>query len=130
MTWFTAQRGKLEALFTEFGTIAASVHVLIFLFTMFGFWWAIGQGVEVEGAAVELGRIGSAWAAAKLTSPVRIAVTLVLTPIIAAGLRRFGVSGPAEPGDLQHPGSEHGDGEVVFEAGGQKLDDRADRSAE
>lgn len=119
--------GRLEALFTEFGTIAASVHFTVFLITMFGFWWAIGQGIEVTGAAKELGRIGSAWAAAKLTSPVRIGITLVLTPLIATGLRRLGWSGPAEPGDLQNPRGEDGDREVVLEPGGQQLDDRADR---
>ena len=130
MTWLKDQRGRLEALFTEFGTIAATVHFTVFLVTMFGFWWAIGQGIEVEGAGRELGRIGSAWAAAKLTSPVRIGITLVLTPLIAAGIRRFSGSGPAEPGQLESPRGEHGDGEVVLEPGGQQLHDRADHPAE
>lgn len=128
--WWAAQKSRLQELFAEFGTVAFVIYFTIFFGTWAGFWWAIGQGYELDGAAAEMGRIGGAYAATKLTQPLRIGVTVVLTPFIAAIVRKVRGSGPAEPGDLQGPGGEDGDGEVVLEPGGEQLDDGADRAAQ
>ena len=130
MKWLAAQKERLQELFAEFGTVAIVTYFVIFFGTWAGFWWAIGQGYQPDGAAGEMGRIGGSYAATKLTQPVRIAVTLVVTPIIGAVVHKVRGSRPAEPGDLERPGGEDGNGEVVFEAGGEQLDDRADRPAQ
>lgn len=126
--WWNAQKDRLQELFTEFGTVAIVTYFTIFFATWAGFWWALGQGYELEGSAAEMGRIGGSYAATKLTQPVRIGVTLVLTPFVAAIVHKVRGSRPAEPGELERPGGEDGDGEVVLEPGGEELDDSADRA--
>lgn len=130
MKWLAAQKERLQQLFAEFGTVAIVTYFVIFFGTWAWFWWAIGQGWSPDGAAGEMGRIGGSYAATKLTQPVRIGVTLLITPFIAALVHKVRGSRPAEPGDLQHPGGEDGDGEVVLEPGGEQLDHGTHRAPE
>lgn len=80
-------REKLRAIFEEYGKVAIGVYLVIFGVTISGFAVAITSGVEVEGAAGGAGTIAAAWVATKLTQPLRIAATLVLTPFAARVLR-------------------------------------------
>lgn len=98
-SWWARQKASLDTLFAEYGTIAIITYFTIFFGTWFAFWWAIGQGIEVAGATGEAGRIGGAYAATKLTQPVRIGVTVVATPIIAALWHRFGPTKAESPSD-------------------------------
>ena len=75
---------KLEELLAEYGTIAFIVYFTIFGLTITGFAMAIKAGVEVESAAGTTGVWGAAWLATKLTQPLRIGATFVLTPFVAA----------------------------------------------
>ena len=72
----------------EYGRIAIAVYLSIFAVTMAGFSIAITQGFEIEGASSAAGTLGAAWIATKLTQPIRIGVTLVLTPVIGTFLNR------------------------------------------
>ena len=72
----------------EYGRIALAVYLTTFVVTMAGFSIAITQGFEVEGATSTAGTLGAAWVATKLTQPIRIGVTLALTPVIGSFLKR------------------------------------------
>jgi hypothetical protein len=46
------------------------------------------MGIEVDGAGEATSALFGAWLAAKVTQPVRIAATIVLTPMVANVLRK------------------------------------------
>jgi hypothetical protein len=75
---------RLQSLFETYGTLALVVYLVIYAFTWGGFAVAglVGVGPS-ESTTSTVGIIGAAWVAAKLTQPIRIAVTLVLTPFVA-----------------------------------------------
>ena len=79
---------KLHKLMSEYGRIAFAVYLSTFVVTMTGFSIAIMRGFEVEGASSTAGTLGAAWIATKLTQPIRIGVTLALTPMIGTFLNR------------------------------------------
>ncbi len=79
---------KLQKLMAKYGRIAIAVYLSTFVVTMAGFSIAITQGFEVEGASPTAGTLGAAWIATKLTQPIRIGVTLALTPVIGTYLNR------------------------------------------
>ena len=83
MSWWKTTRAKYEALIAEYGAIAFTVYFSIFFLTLAGFFFAIQRGLEVDAAAGHVGTLGGAYAATKLTQPVRILATLALTPIAA-----------------------------------------------
>lgn len=74
---------KLKALLAEYGSLAITIYFVIFGVVFAGFAIAISAGFEPEGAAGNAGTIGAAWLATKLTQPLRIGATLLLTPIVA-----------------------------------------------
>jgi hypothetical protein len=59
-----------------------------------GFAMAIQMGIAVESTAGKAGVWGAAWVATKVTQPLRILATLLLTPLLAQLLRR---RKPADP---------------------------------
>lgn len=79
----------LKRMFAEWGALVLWVYFGIFGVVLFGFVLAIKFGFGVESTAGELGTLGAAYLATKLTQPLRIAATLVLTPALAALIRRF-----------------------------------------
>lgn len=85
---------------TEYGQLAFYVYFAIFAIVIVGFALAIRLGFRSEGAAATAGTWGAAWVATKLTQPLRIAATLVLTPVIGGLLRKRKKPGsPGEPGE-------------------------------
>lgn len=80
---------KLKALLTEYGRVALATYFGIFFLVLLGFALAIAFGVEPDGWTSSAGVIGGAYLATKLTQPIRIAATLVVTPLVARVLRRF-----------------------------------------
>jgi hypothetical protein len=87
------RRDRLVALFAEYGKLAVIVYLVLSLATIAGFAVALATGWEPSSATGVLGVLGAAWLAAKATIPVRIVVTLVVTPPLAALLRRRGPHG-------------------------------------
>ena len=79
---------KLESLLAEYGAIAFIVYFTIFGLTITGFAMAIKAGVEVDSVAGTTGVWGAAWLATKVTQPLRIGATFLLTPLVAAGWHR------------------------------------------
>jgi len=82
-------REKLRTLLEEYGKVAIWTYFGIFLTVLAGFALAISMGFNVSSAESGVGLLGAAWLATKLTQPLRIAGTLALTPLIAAGLKKW-----------------------------------------
>jgi hypothetical protein len=81
-------KARLKAHFQEYGRVAIWVYLILSLLTIAGFAIAIGAGVEPSTATGVLGVIGAGWLAAKATMPIRILITLGITPPIAAVIVR------------------------------------------
>jgi membrane protein implicated in regulation of membrane protease activity len=90
-------RERFKALLAEYSGVALGTYLGIFFLVLAGFALAISAGVEVEGAASGAGLLAAAWVATKLTQPLRIAATVVLTPFVARLLRRQKRPANAEP---------------------------------
>lgn len=80
-------KNRLNQLMAEYGGLALWVYFGIFAVVLAGFAIAIHFGFRPDGAAQTAGTLGAAYVATKLTQPLRIAATLVLTPI-AGNVRR------------------------------------------
>ena len=79
---------KVQNLFSEYGRIGIIVYFTIFFLSLFGFWMLLTVGVDIRtwsyfSGLGDVGPIGLAYAATKLLQPIRIALTLLLTPIVA-----------------------------------------------
>lgn len=95
MKFWEAWKARYKALVEEYGTIAVVVYFTIFFGTWAGFWYALSAGFEVSGAAGQAGTFWGAYAATKLTQPLRIAATFVLTPTVAAIKHRIRPPAPS-----------------------------------
>jgi hypothetical protein len=81
-------RERFKALLAEYGQTALYVYLGLFALVFAGFAVAIAAGVQVESAQGGAGVLGMAYLATKVTQPLRIAATLALTPLVAAGVKR------------------------------------------
>ena len=79
----------MKALFDQYGTVAIVTYFAIFFLVLGGFALAIQFGVKVESSAGTAGTLAAAWVATKLTQPLRILGTLVLTPVIGKLVQKF-----------------------------------------
>jgi len=93
---------------TEYGVVAVIVYFGIFFLCLIGSWAAIERGVDLAALARRVGLSSNrlvaslgAWTAAyiftKILQPVRIALTVVLTPLVARLYERVRRSKPAAP---------------------------------
>jgi len=73
----------VQKLLAEYGTVAVIVYFVIFFAVLGAFWLAIRFGWRPSTAAGSVGTFAAAYIATKLTQPLRIAATLVVTPIVA-----------------------------------------------
>lgn len=79
---------RLKAHFAEYGRVAIVVYLSATLVSIIVFAILIGMGWEPSSASGFIGLIIASWLAAKVTIPIRILVTLGLTPPISAFLVR------------------------------------------
>lgn len=113
-------REQFKNLLAEWGALVLWVYFGIFAIVLLGFALAIQLGfTRAEGTADKAGTwgaflaiMGAAWVATKLTQPLRIAATLVITPALAALLRRarkreppVPTPAPAEPAPISTSGA-------------------------
>ena len=82
-------KDRLKHLMVEYGSLAIWVYFAIFLLVLVGFAVAIRSGMKVESAVGTAGVWGAAWVSTKLTQPLRILATLVLTPFVMRVARRI-----------------------------------------
>lgn len=87
MGFWAGARARYEKTVEEYGRVAIGTYFALFFGTWFSFWLAIRTGWSVEGAAGGAGTVGGAYLATKLTQPVRIGATAVLTPLVVKVLR-------------------------------------------
>jgi hypothetical protein len=87
-------RNTFQKLLAEYGVIAVIVYFTIFFGVWIGAWAAIQRGVDLAALASRVGLSSNrivaslgAWTAAyiftKLLQPVRIGLTLLITPLLA-----------------------------------------------
>jgi hypothetical protein len=95
-------RKTAKDLLAEYGAIALVVYLSIFVLVLAGFWMAIRLGWRTESTAGSVGTLAAAYVAAKVTQPLRIAATVVLTPLLARLYDRF-VPRPRAPGSPGDP---------------------------
>ena len=86
--WGVGLKDKLQNAFAEYGRVAVFVYITFFASTIFGFWALLTMGVDIRtwsffSGLGDLGALGLAYAATKLTQPVRIVMTLAFTPVVA-----------------------------------------------
>ena len=79
---------RLSALFEEYGRIAIITYFTLSILTIIGFSVAIWTGVKPSSETGVLGVIIAGWVLGKATLPIRIFVTLGLTPVVAFVVRR------------------------------------------
>jgi hypothetical protein len=85
----------VQHLLAEYGTVAVIVYFVIFFAVLGGFWLAIRFGWQPSSAAGSVGSFAAAYIATKLTQPLRIGATLVITPFIAKLYERIRGRRPA-----------------------------------
>lgn len=83
-------RTSIKDILAEYGRVALWVYFVIFALVLVGSWAAIHMGWQPEGVAGGMGTLGAAWVATKLTQPLRIGATLVLTPLVAKLYEKLG----------------------------------------
>jgi hypothetical protein len=76
-------RKTIQHLLTEYGTVAVIIYFAIFFAVLFGFWAAIRLGWRPSSAGGNVGAFTAAYIATKLTQPLRIGATVLLTPVVA-----------------------------------------------
>ena len=78
---------KMENLLAKYGRAGIIVYFSIFFLTLFGFWTLLTVGIDIRtwsffSGLGDVGAIGLAYAATKITQPIRIALTVVCTPLV------------------------------------------------
>ena len=97
---------RLSALFEEYGRIAIVTYFTLSILTIIGFSVAIWTGLKPSSETGVIGVIIAGWVLGKATLPIRILVTLGLTPAVAFVVRRRRgpeMSDASEPGDADAP---------------------------
>lgn len=79
---------RLTTLFDEYGKVAIITYFTLSGLAIIGFSVAIWIGAQPSSATGVLGVLFAGWALAKATMPLRILITLGVTPLIAMLLRR------------------------------------------
>jgi hypothetical protein len=76
-------RKTLKEVLTEYGTVALVLYLVIFAIVLGASYFAIRSGWAPDSAAGKTGTFAAAYIVTKLTQPIRIAVTVALTPVVA-----------------------------------------------
>lgn len=74
---------RLKTLIAEYGKVALFTYFALFAASLAGFAAAISLGFEVESAKDSAGLLAASYIATKVIQPLRIGVTLALTPFVA-----------------------------------------------
>ena len=76
-------RKTIRSVLGEYGPVAVVVYFAIFFLVFGGFLAAIRFGWRPQSGGGQAGVVAAAYVATKLTQPLRIAATAVLTPFCA-----------------------------------------------
>lgn len=73
----------LRRILAQYGTIAVVVYLALHIIVLLAFYLAIKMGWTPEGVAGEAGIWTVAYLLTKLTQPIRLGLTLLMTPLLA-----------------------------------------------
>ena len=79
----------IKELLSEYGGVAMTVYFAIFFICLVFFYLAIQSGTDLSqfewfsGTLGQAGTLGIAYAATKVIQPIRIGLTVLLTPVVA-----------------------------------------------
>jgi hypothetical protein len=90
----------VQNLLAEYGTVAVIVYFVIFFGVLGGFYLAIRFGWRPSSTAGNVGTLAAAYIATKLTQPIRIAATVVVTPFVAKLYERLRRKSAPTPNDV------------------------------
>jgi len=96
---------RLKAMLAQYGPVLMIAWFLIFGLSIAGFSAAISMGFEVDGAVGSMGTLGAAYIATQLIKPLRIILTLAVTPLLAKVLPWWR---PVPEGGVQSDGDSAG----------------------
>ena len=82
-------RKTLKYVLTEYGAIALVLYLAIFAMVLLGSWVAIRAGWSPKSVGGNAGTFLAAYIVTKLSQPLRIAATVLLTPLLAKGWERM-----------------------------------------
>jgi hypothetical protein len=97
---------RLVALSRQYGPIAVYTYFILSILAIIGFSIAFAVGTSPESASGVFGVIVAGWVAAKVTLPLRILITLALTPGIAVVVNRLRRRPPTAPDAADSPGTD------------------------
>lgn len=83
-------RKTLKNILAEYGMIAVVLYLAIFFAVFIGAWFGIRLGWAPGGVAGNAGAWTAAYLVAKITQPLRIATTVVLTTFVGKFWKRRG----------------------------------------
>ena len=90
-------RATLQEILSKYGPIAVALYLAIFALVLGASYFAIRVGWNPEGVAGGAGVFTAAYLVTKITQPLRIAATVLLTPIVGRVWRRGGEPPESEP---------------------------------
>ena len=90
-------RKTLKHILAEYGAVALTVYLTIFALVFVGAYVAVAMGWRPESLSGKVGTWVIAYGIVKLTQPLRIGATLLLTPLVARVYERL--RGPRTPRD-------------------------------
>jgi hypothetical protein len=73
----------LSKLLKEYGAVAVVLYLVIFALVLGGTWFALKAGWTPASASGKAGTFAAAYIITKITQPLRIGATVVLTPLVA-----------------------------------------------
>jgi len=103
-TTATTMRATLKEIFSKYGPIAVALYLAIFTFVLGVSYLAISIGWNPQGVAGNAGVFAAAYIVTKITQPVRIAATVLLTPVVGRLWRRGDETAESEPASVIESG--------------------------
>jgi len=82
-------RKTLSHVFTEYGAVALILYLTIFFLVFAGVWLALQAGWSPTSTTGKAGGVAAAYIITKLTQPLRIGATVLLTPLLAKVYERI-----------------------------------------
>lgn len=94
-------RKTLKQILIEYGVVGVVLYLAIFFLVLGGAWLAMKSGFRPASVGSQTGTFLAAYIVTKLTQPLRIAATVILTPLIARLYERItGRSRSAPPPEM------------------------------
>jgi hypothetical protein len=87
--WSHSLKKTINKLLTEYGAVAVVLYFSIFFLVLFGVWFGLKAGWTPASTSGKAGTFAAAYIITKLTQPLRIGATVVLTPFVARMYERI-----------------------------------------